>query len=190
MENLNERNTAKYSFLIIILSCAIFIAADAGSRLQTPSTGSQSTPEAHPTLPDFKLENIAGGFITSDDLKGKVTVVDVWATWCGSCTREIPIYTRLYDAFQGQDEVAFVGIATDSPRKDIPVKVRQLGIPYPVFIGGADVIDALRIQGFPTTFVLDKEGNIYKRYMGTVANKEDKIRQDIEHLLKEDFPLS
>jgi thiol-disulfide isomerase/thioredoxin len=70
----------------------------------------------------FKLENVAGGFMTSEDLKGKVTVIDLWATWCELCVREIPSYNQLYDAFRSQD-VAIVGIVVYSPRRDIPSKV-------------------------------------------------------------------
>jgi len=190
MADPNARNTAKYSFVIIVLSCAIFIAAVTGLRLQKPSARSQSTQASRVTLPNFRLENIAGGLMTIDDLRGKVTVVDVWATWCGPCIQEIPIYNRLSEDFQSHDEVAIVGIAADSPRKDVPVKVRQLRISYPVLIGDAKLVQALRIQGYPTTFVVDKEGKIYKRYVGNVAHKEEKIRRDIEHLLAEDFAFS
>jgi thiol-disulfide isomerase/thioredoxin len=126
--------------------------------------------------------------MTSEDLKGKVTVVDLWATWCGHCVEEIPIYNQLYDAFQGQD-VAVVGIAVDSPRRDIPTKIRQLGIKYPVLIASDEGRAFGGVQGFPTTVVISKEGKIYKRYMGTVAHKDEKIKQDIEHLLAEDSPL-
>jgi thiol-disulfide isomerase/thioredoxin len=124
--------------------------------------------------------------MTSEDFKGKVTVVDLWATWCGPCVEEIPIYNQLYDAFKG-DDVALVGIAVQSPRRDIQSKVRQLGIKYPVLIGDDEALQAFgRILGFPTTVVMNKEGKIYKQYMGAVPHKEETIKQDIQHLLAED----
>jgi len=133
----------------------------------------------------FKLPNVDGGFMTSEELKGKVIVVDVWATWCGPCASEIPIYNRLYKAFEGQD-VTIVGIAFESPPRDIPIRIRQLGIQYPVLIGDDQTLCAFgRIQGFPTTLVVGKDGKIYKEYMGATANKEERIKQDIEHLLSE-----
>jgi thiol-disulfide isomerase/thioredoxin len=137
------------------------------------------------TVAPFKLQNVAGGFMTSEDLKGKVTVVDLWATWCGPCVNEIPIYNQLYDAFKDHD-VALVGIAVESPRRDIQSKVRQLGIKYPVLIGDDAALQAFGlIQGFPTTVVMSKEGKIYKHYTGAVPHKEERIKQDIEHLLAE-----
>jgi len=131
----------------------------------------------------FNLENIAGGRMSSDDLKGKVAVVDVWATWCGPCVAEIPMYKRLYDAFADQDDVAIVGIVIESPRRDIPAKVRQLGIQYPTLIGDEEAVATFGVHGTPTTVVLNKDGTIYKRYVGAVANKEQKIKQDIQDLL-------
>jgi len=160
-------------------------------RLNQTLTGLLAAEPQRDAVAYFKLENVAGGFMTSEDLKGKVAVVDLWATWCTPCIREIPIYNRLYDAFGSNEDVAIVGIAVESPRRDIPSKVRQLGIKYSVLIGNENAEQAFgRIQGFPTTVVISKEGKIYKRYMGTVPHKEEKIRQDIEHLLAEDSPIS
>jgi thiol-disulfide isomerase/thioredoxin len=177
---------AKYSFAIIVVTGLILICSPfARMRLQQTSTGFQAQTERD-AVAYFKLENVAGGFMTSEDLKGKITVVDLWATWCKPCIDEIPIYNRLYDAFKSQD-VAVVGIAVYSPLRDIPSKVRQLGIKYLVLIGDDKAVQAFgRIQGFPTTFVLNKEGKIYKRYVGAVPKKGEKIKQDIEHLLAED----
>ena len=178
--------SAKYSLVMILVSGAISISSPVTPmRLQKPSTGLQAAQAERDAVAYFKFENLAGGFMTSEDLKGKVTVIDLWATWCELCVREIPIYNQLYDAFQSQD-VAIVGIVVYSPRRDIPSKVRQLGIKYPVLIANDEPDKAFgRLQGFPTTVVIDKEGNIYKRYMGTVDHKQEKLKQDIEHLLAE-----
>ena len=178
--------SAKYGFVMILVSGAISICSPATrTRLPQPSTGLQAAQAERDAVAYFKLENVAGGFMTSEDLKGKVTVIDLWATWCELCVREIPIYNQLYDAFRNQD-VAIVGIAVYSPRRDIPSKVRQLGIKYPVLIGNDTTDQGFgHVQAFPTTVVISKEGKIYKRYMGTMDHKEERIKQDIEHLLAE-----
>jgi thiol-disulfide isomerase/thioredoxin len=187
MGNLNEWNTTKYSLAVIVVIGAVLICSPAGRvRLQQASTALQAGQAKRDSVAYFKLQNVAGGFMTSEDLKGKVAVVDLWATWCKSCFEEIPIYNELYDTFEGRD-VAIIGIAVDSPLRDIPSKVRQLGIKYPVLIGDDETLQAFgRIQGFPTTVVISKEGKIYKRYMGALPRKEETIKQDIEHLLAED----
>jgi len=145
----------------------------------------QAAPAGRSKVVNFSLQNVAGGVLTSDELKGKVAVIDVWATWCGHCVDEIKIYNQLSDEFQNQN-VAIVGIATDSPLKQIPAKVRQLGIRYPVLIGDATTLQTFGVQGFPTTVVLDQDGKIYKRYVGEVPGKQDKIRQDVQHLLSQE----
>ena len=182
--------SAKYGFAMFVVIGAISVReSSARMRLHQAPTGLQAAHAERDAVAYFKFENVAGGFMTSEDLKGKVTVVDLWATWCTPCVGEIPIYNQLYDAFRGQD-VAIVGIAVDSPRREIPSKVRQLGIKYPVLIANDAAGEAFgRIQRFPTTVVINKEGKIYKRYMGSAPQKEESIKQDIEHLLAEDSPL-
>ena len=182
--------SAKYGFAMIVAIGAISIcSSSARMRLNLAPTGLQAAQAERDAVAYFKFENVAGGFMTSENLKGKVTVVDLWATWCTHCVEEIPMYNQLYDAFRGQD-VAIVGIAFDSPRRDIPSKVRQLGIKYPVLTANDAAGQAFGgIQGFPTTVVISKKGKIYKRYMGTPPHKEERIKQDIEHLLAEDPPL-
>src|SRR5262245_11730648 len=185
MGNLYERNTAKYRFAIIaVISAALILSAR--MPLQPTSIGLQAAQAGRDTVGYFKLQNVAGGLMSSEDLKGKVTVVDLWATWCGPCIEEIPIYNQLYDTFKGRN-IAIVGIAVESPERDIPSKVRQLSIKYPVLIGDDQALRAFGgARGFPTTFVMSKEGKVYKRYVGAVLKKKEKIIQDIEHLSAEE----
>ena len=186
MGNLTEGNTAKYSFATIAVISAVLIWS-APMRWQQTSNGFQAAQAGRDPIGYFKLQNVAGGFMSSDDLKGKVSVVDLWATWCGPCIQEIPIYNQLYDTFQGKTNIAIVGIAVESPQRDIPTKVRELNIKYPILIGDNQVYRAFgNTRGFPTTFVLTKEGKVYKHYVGAVAQKKEKLLQDIQQLLAQD----
>ena len=186
MRNTNKQNTATYSFVVIAVICVIFIGSLSaqGPQQQSP-TGFLANQAKRETVANFKLENVAGGFMTREDLIGRVAVVDLWATWCALCVYEIPIYKQLYDSFESED-VAIVGIAVDSPRRDIPSKIRQLGIQYPILISDDQLTAFGRIQVFPTTLVISKEGKIYSRYIGNVPQKEKKIKQDVERLLAGD----
>jgi thiol-disulfide isomerase/thioredoxin len=157
--------------------------AVAGLLFLLPATRSKARLDA---APDFELENIAGGKSTAADLKGKVTVVDMWATWCEPCIREIPSFNKLHEAYEGKD-VAIVGITVESPHHEIAAKAREFGMKYLVLVGNDDVVAGFGgLLGFPTTFVLTKDWKIYKSYMGLLPNKHEKIRQDIDRLLAED----
>jgi len=184
MKWLNEQNIL-YSVVIITAISGVLIASPpAPTPMGQASTGLRAGQAGGKPVGDFKLQNIAGGFMTNADLKGKVTVVDLFATWCGPCIGEIPHYNQLYGAFQERPDVAIIGIAAESPRRGLESKIQQLGIKYPVLIGNSDALSAFGgVAAFPTTVVIDQEGKIYKTYRGAVPNKQNSIKQDIERLL-------
>src|SRR5205809_5552070 len=138
------------------------------------------------TAPDFDLENVAGGKTKAADLKGKVSVIDFWATWCEPCWSEIPKYNKMLDEFQGKN-VQIMGITVESPYADIKPKVKELGMKYMVLVGNDSVEEGFGgMIGYPTTFVVTKDWKIYKKYMGALPDKDKRIRKDIEKLLAED----
>ena len=170
----------KKAALTLVLTLAVFGCA-AG-----PVPEASVTPKG--PAPDFKLENIAGGTTNSADLKGKVLVVDFWATWCEPCIVEIPKFNKMADEYKGKD-VAVVGITVESPYDDIKPKVEETGMNYTVLVGTDAVVDGFGgLIGFPTTFVVTKDWKIYKKYMGALPDKDARIKKDIEKLLAEETP--
>src|SRR5262245_10509310 len=118
-------------------------------------TGSQQTGKAGPApqksnAPDFELENVAGGTLKSADLKGKVTAVDFWATWCEPCLEEIPNYNAIRQSYSDKG-VEILGVTVESgPLKDIKPKVEQFKMNYPVVVGNDKVVDGFGgLIGFP-----------------------------------------
>lgn len=143
-------------------------------------------PAARKGAPEFDLENIAGGSLKAADLKGKVSVIDFWATWCQPCIVEIPKFNQLHEAYQGKD-VQVIAITIESDHDDIAPKVQETGMKYPVLVGNDDVIGGFGgIIGFPTTFVVTKDWKIYKKYMGALPDKQERLKKDIEKLLGEE----
>src|SRR3989442_3548747 len=131
--------------------------------------------------PDFELENVAGGKIKAAELKGKVSVIDFWATWCEPCIAEIPKFNQLHEQYPN---IQVIGITVMSPHDDIKPKVPATGMKYTVLVGNDDVMDGFGgLVGFPTTFVVTKDWKIYKKYLGALKNKQDRIKKDIETLL-------
>jgi len=141
-------------------------------------------PSAIGQMPKFNLVKIAGGDLKSEDLKGKVAVIDFWASWCNPCKVEIPQYNKVVASLAGKD-FQMIGYAVDSGTiDDVRKSATELGIEYPVVMATDEVTEAFgNYRGLPTTFIIGKNGKIYKKYEGTSAGKVDQIAKDIEQLL-------
>jgi peroxiredoxin len=115
--------------------------------------------------PAFTLVDLAGKSVSLSDFRGKVVVLDFWATWCPPCRREIPDFINLQKQYAAQG-VQIIGIALDEPEK-VQAFARDNGMNYPVLLGN-DAISALYggIEGIPTTFIIDKTGRIVNKFEG------------------------
>jgi thiol-disulfide isomerase/thioredoxin len=136
--------------------------------------------------PVFDLESIDGTRFSSKALEGKVVLVDFWATWCQPCIAEIPEWNELYVRYRSKGLVV-VGMTIRSGwASDIKPDAVKLKIAYPVVVGNDDVEkDFGGIWGFPTTFLVNRKGEIYKKYTGTYPQKQAQIETDIQKLLAE-----
>ena len=123
--------------------------------------------------PDFSLYTLDGTQIKLSDYKGKAVILDFWATWCPPCRRGIPDLISMKDEFK--DELVIIGISLDQPatQKDLPAFIENYGINYPVVIGTMEVVTAYgNIQAIPTSFIIDKNGNIVNKHVGLVPKSQ------------------
>jgi thiol-disulfide isomerase/thioredoxin len=128
-----------------------------------------ATDRSSETLMALRLADLEGRQQTVDQWRGKVLVVNFWATWCAPCREEIPAFVKLQDKYRTRG-LQFVGIAIDARDKVQPF-ARELGINYPVLLGGIDTIEISRRAGntigaLPFTLVLDRGGRIVSRELG------------------------
>ncbi len=112
--------------------------------------------------------------------RGKVLVLNFWATWCPPCREEIPGFVKVDAAYRGKG-VAIIGIALDE-RDKVADFAKAFGIKYPLLLGGADAYDfAAKLgntsKGIPFTAIIDRQGNIAYLGVGAVTQKE------LEHAL-------
>jgi peroxiredoxin len=117
--------------------------------------------------PDFSLANLAGETVSLSDYKGKVILLDFWATWCPPCRKEIPDFVNLQDEY-GAKGLQIVGISLDQDGVQV-VKdfAEEFGINYPVLMGNSKVkADYGGIRGIPTTFLISRKGEIIDKYVG------------------------
>lgn len=104
--------------------------------------------------------------------KGKVVVVDLWATWCPPCRKEIPGFINLYNKHK-KNGLEIIGIAFDENGPAVvPQAVIKMGINYPVYLGGGDIAQAHDLQAYPTTIIYGKDGKMANRHVGYVSEKE------------------
>lgn len=136
-------------------------------------------PAAMRAAPDFELKDVTGNLYRSSTAQGTVRLVDFWATWCAPCREEIPMFKDL-NATYGPKGFTLVGIAMDDEGVDkVKPFVDEMKIPYLTLIGDEDVVDAFGgVVGFPTKFLIDREGRIVDRWVGEVprAILEKKIQ--------------
>ena len=134
--------------------------------------------------PAFDLPAVEGGNVSLASLKGKVVVLDMWATWCGPCIAEMPDY----DAFAKKNQargVEVVGIVFSSGEpQEVQDFVREHRIPYKQLLGPDELLDAYGANaGFPTTFVGDAAGNIKLKLVGAVPQKFEKLQKAVDEAL-------
>lgn len=104
--------------------------------------------------------------------RGKVVVVDLWATWCPPCKKEIPGFINLYSKYKDKG-VEIIGIAFDENGEvALPPFIKTMGINYPVYLEGKDVAKSYELRAFPTTLIYDKSGKIAYKHVG-YASEED-----------------
>jgi len=120
---------------------------------------------------DFTLEDLRGKTWNLKSLRGKVVLVNFWATWCPPCRKEMPDLEALYKQFKSQGLV-IVAISNEEARKVKPfVAERKIG--YPVLLDpGGKVNDAFRIEGIPKTFVYDRDGKLVAQSIDMRTRKQ------------------
>ncbi len=117
--------------------------------------------------PNFSLKTLDGQEITLSELKGKVILLDFWATWCGPCRESIPHLVQIYKNNQ-EKGVELIGMNLDKKGDVDTVRhfVRSMDIPYPITMTPEDVARNYGVSGLPTTILIDKEGKIREKIVG------------------------
>jgi len=140
------------------------------SRLEPPGG-----PGVALALTRLELPDLQGKRSTLQQWRGKVMVVNFWATWCPPCREEIPGLIQIDRKF-ASNGVQVVGIAVDQPEKANKYAT-EIGIRYPVLVAGIEVMDIARQLGnrsgaLPFTVVLDRSGNVVKTHLGILSEAD------------------
>jgi thiol-disulfide isomerase/thioredoxin len=135
--------------------------------------------------PNFTLKTLDDQEITLSKLKGKVVLLDFWATWCAPCRESIPHLVQLYKTYR-QSGFEVVGMNVD--RGDIGTVrrfVNSMDIPYPIIIASDELERNYGVTGLPTTILIDKEGNIRQKFMGFTSEISKQMTAAVNDLTSE-----
>ncbi len=173
---IRQRFLSLLGFLAMMVAILFFFAPESWWQF-----GVSPTHERKNTA-NFTLAKIGGGEWNFAEQKGKVVVVNYWATWCPPCRVETPGLVNLADEYKSRG-VEVVGVTMDENLNDVPPFVEKYQIKYPILTPGNDPHLSPVGISLPTTFLYDKSGRLAKKYTGIVL--ESTFKSDVEALLKE-----
>lgn len=191
---MRTRNWANFVLLAAILWIVTTNFAACHSGNASSGAVGTSAADAHgnkPAAPEVTFKDLDGKDVTLASLKGKVVVVNFWATWCDPCREEIPWLIEFQQKYADQG-FTLLGVAMDEEGKPVVQPFVQTtpfnvnGHPttmnYPIVLGNDDIASKFGgLLGLPTSIVVSRDGKVEKRYIGSVS--KDALEKDIQSLL-------
>jgi len=139
------------------------------------------------TATNFTLKDLSGNEVSLSDFKGKVVMLDFWATWCPPCVKAVPELIALHEKYKAQG-FEVIGISMDHSVTDARNFVKDKIIPYTVLMTDSKVEKQYGVINIPVTFLIDRSGKVVKKHLGFAPGVGEQIEKEIR-LLIEDMPL-
>jgi len=152
--------------VVVILAIGAYLATRHSSR--TAELTRSNIGATHSFAPELSLTDLGGQKLELSSHRGKVVLLDFWATWCAPCRTEIPLLVDLQKKY-GNQGLQVIGISLDDDPKAVRGFYKQFKMNYPVAIGDANLAERYGgILGLPVNFVIDREGRIHTKHLGEV----------------------
>ena len=158
---MSRKRLAIGALAIVVLLGLYFFERSGRSR------GLRSTTTGVPA-PDFSLPQLNGELLQLSTYRGKVVLLDFWATWCDPCREEIPRFVNLQDKY-GQQGFEIIGISMDDTADPVRDFYQRFRMNYPVVLGNAQIGELYGgVLGLPIAFLLERDGRIYAKHIGAM----------------------
>jgi thiol-disulfide isomerase/thioredoxin len=159
-------------------------------REQSDAEGGISSPVAHPLVgkpaPEWSLKNLSGKQVRLNDQRGKITVIDFWASWCGPCMQAMPQVEQLVEEFSDQ-QVQLVAVNIQETKSRIEIALQRLEVHCEVLLDSdGETAAAYKANAIPQTVIVDKQGVVADVIIGGGPNALTQIRQSLVRLLLEE----
>lgn len=168
-------------WLLAACAAAIILGCSGNKSDGQPAATSLPTGEQE-KVPDFTLPDVSGRQVNLRSFEGKkIVVLNLWATWCGPCRDEIPDFNAAYEAFKERD-VEFLGVSVDQNAAEVvPPFLQKLPIAYTVVLGSPELTFRYGVRGIPTTFIIDKNGRMQRRFVGKI--RRGTLERELQRVL-------
>jgi peroxiredoxin len=172
---------------VLLLVGAYLVLQRLASLPKSPTIAPETAPARKLFPIDFTLPNLQGQTVRLSDLRGQVILLNFWATWCSPCRLEMPSMQALYQDYRDRG-FAILAVSSDGQGAEVVAPfVEAYGLTFPVLLDPQNVVGMrLRVQGIPTSYLLDKQGRIAGQEMGAKNWHSAKMRRLIETLLAEE----
>ncbi len=166
--------------LVSALAALVLFAAIYSRRSGAPPSNRSAT--ARKLAPDFTLRALDGQMLTLSSYRGKVVLLDFWATWCVPCREETPHFVEMQQKY-GDRGLQIIGVSMDDTSDPVHSFYQQFHMNYPVVMGTPDTGSAYGgVLGLPIAFLLDREGHIFSKHVG--ATDPAVFEREIQALLQ------
>jgi peroxiredoxin len=139
--------------------------------------------------PDFTFPRLDGKMVSLSDYKGKVVLVNIWATWCPPCVDEMPSMEKLYRKFKGKN-FEILAVSIDEPGlKAVAPFMKKSNLTFPALIDSEGAVKAVYgITGIPESFIIDQQGLLLKKIVGPVDWATPNIFRFFSELIQKPLP--
>ncbi|MFV0527433.1 MAG: TlpA family protein disulfide reductase [Lachnospiraceae bacterium] len=194
----NKRKTILLAVLIVVLLAGAYylynqlqaVQEEQVTEEQTQSSGAQQTEEAEATeyeeAQDFTVFDAEGSPVRLSDFAGQYVVLNFWASWCGPCVQEMPHFETAFTEYgkQVQFMMLNLSVAGDDSREDADAFIAEGGYTFPIYYDEQkDASTTYGIMSIPTTYFINKEGNIVSSVVGAMS--ESTLMDNLEQLMQE-----